>query len=129
MDDAASGMPADMQAWRYDGEWHKIPFPFEWDDSEDHEAALRRAGYSPGGKWGAALLNQVEIAEADSERWIVSVSVDNDHVHTIEVVGLPNLLDLAPKLAAVANAALLADVAARLNGLVQKTADETRRGR
>ena len=128
MNDSPPDTPAEkLDAWRYDGQWHKIPFPYEWNDEEDHEVALRRAGFSSATAWGPALLNQVGIAESDGERWIVSLSVDNNHVHTIEVVGLPNFLDLAPKLANAANASLLADTAARLNGLIQKTADETRR--
>lgn len=124
MGETASGMPAGTQAWRYDGRWQRIPFPYEWNDDEDQEVALRRAGFGASRAWGPNLLNVVQIAEADDEYWMVSICVDGNHVHTIEVTGLPNLLALIPQLAAFANAELFATTEERLDNVIRRAVGE-----
>jgi hypothetical protein len=101
-----------LKIWRYDGQWSQVPDPTAWADGEDRDVAMDRGGFARADGWGQARCGQVEIYEhRDAERWLVTWSVDiNGRGHTIEVCGLPNLLDLLPKLAAIATASLLTQV-------------------
>jgi hypothetical protein len=44
MPDKTAGEQRPM-IWRYDGQWSKIPEPYEWDGTSDFNEAFERAGF------------------------------------------------------------------------------------
>lgn len=54
--------------------WREPTLPIEWDDDEDFEVAVRRAGYGHSTDWGVPRLTSIEIYGHESgKRWILTV--------------------------------------------------------
>ena len=103
---------AGSKIWRYDGTWTKVPEPYDWDGDGDYSHALGVAGFSRFAcGFGMPNAPSVEIYEHEKdERWLVNWML-SDRVHTIEVAGLPSLIDLLSRLAPTATAIMLTEAA------------------
>jgi hypothetical protein len=111
--------------WRYDGQWSKIPEPYEWDGTSDFNEALERAGFRSSRFLGYPSLPAVEIREHErDERWIVSWSPCGSVVHNIEVHGLPNFVTLFSSLAPAATADLLSAITEELSDLMSAAVED-----
>ncbi len=90
------------EMWSYgDDGWKRVPHYWS-DEVEREEEALQQAGYSKyrDETWGYPPDGSVDIFQhtKDRERWLVELTIGSSSVHTIEVRGLPNLLELTAKL-------------------------------
>src|SRR5690348_5906947 len=90
------------EMWSYgDDGWTRVPH--YWPEEIEGEAeALRHAGFNgySSEAWGFRTDPSVEIFQhaEDHEHWLVELTIGGSQVHTIEVRGLPNLVDLTAKL-------------------------------
>lgn len=123
------------EMWSYgDDGWKRVPH--YWPDEIEGEAeALQHAGYSRSGgeAWGLPTNSSVDIFQhtKDHERWLVELTLGGSQVHTIEVRGLPSLIDLTAKLGIFALArqtsTLLNDLQSAIDLLAEDKDREYRR--
>jgi hypothetical protein len=117
-----------MNIWRYDGTWSQIPDPFEGSTEQNWGRLLEAHGYTRSDDWGYSIDAPVTIwSHGWDEQWLVEWTIDGSHVQTVEVHGLPNLIDLAAKLSTIALAHQAAALQIDMDDAIEVVSENGRR--
>lgn len=139
MADAEKASPIvddDAEAWLFDYKqgWVRIADPLE-SESQDFQEALKENGYSPYRAWGVGDIDafsfDVHKAEEGAEReapypFIVTFS-DAENFYNVYVGNLPSLIELAHKLAAIAQASVVTSAFESLEATLGDESEKTDR--
>ncbi len=119
-----------MNLWRYDGQWSRpaeLPFPelesAEWEDT------LAAAGFTSACSIGGRGVNDPVCVweHRDRERWWMELTFNAGDVYEVEVIGLPNLIELMAKLSTIALAMQAAAVNSELGTMMDLAHEDAHR--